>query len=210
MGIKKVVGWMCLLCLMCLVLYRCGDSTPITSERSRKNAIQRKQEEKIRIEPNVPKNEEVTIQEKHTNINSHNAEKKHKPRTSLSRSEWQIINADEKWMENNMNLSGYKTYCTTLLNEQGTIDIVMTSGSFKDSASREAIDNYIGAAIATVGKFTSNAEWESRKLTIKVAFGEWHEISTSDCRKVVELFNKQLYQKASNYMFAHLKEIKNN
>lgn len=133
-----------------------------------------------------------------------------KPRKSLTNREFQIITADEQRMENNMNSTGYKTYCHTLLNEEGTIDIVMTSGSFKDSVSREAIDNYIGAAVATVGKFTSNAKWESRKLIIKVAFGKWYEISTSHCRKTVELFNKQLYQKASNYMFAHLKEVKNN
>ena len=219
MGIKKVVGSVCLLCLMSFVLCGCTVPTPTTPEPSRETISQKKQKEKVRIEPNVPKNEEVTIQEKHT-IPPHpyfqpysqrtTPTPREKPRTSLSRSEWQIINADEKRMENGMNLSGYKTYCTTLLNEQGTIDIVMTSGSFKNSASSKAIDDYIGAAVATVGKITSNAKWESRKLIIKVGFGKHYEISTSDCRKCVELFNRQLYREMSDYMFAHLREIRNN
>lgn len=210
MGIKKVVGSVCLLSLMSLVLYGCTVPTPTISEPSRETVSQKKQKEKIRIEPELSKQEKESIQRFGHKYGLAEPKKVQRPRTSLSRSEWQIINADEKRMENNMNSSGYKTYCNTLLNEQGTIDIVMTSGSFRNSASSKAIDDYIGAAVATVGKITSNAQWKSRKLIIKVGFGKQYEISTIDCRKTVELFNRQLYQESSDYMFARLKEIRDN
>jgi len=115
----------------------------------------------------------------------------------------------EKFMETMMNKAGYKTYCIMVWEEDTYYDIIMTSGSFKDSSSRDAIDNYIGAAVACAGSVTSQAQWKSKNLIIKVGFGEWYEISTYDCRKVVELFDKHQYQEASDYLFAHLKKIKN-
>ena len=122
----------------------------------------------------------------------------------------ELASRDQKRMENNMNSAGYKTYCNTALNEEGTIDIIMTSGSFKDSASSEAIDNYIAAAVATVGHFANEARWESRKLIIKAGFGKCYEISTSDCTKAVELFRNGWYQQSSDYTFSHLRETKSN
>jgi hypothetical protein len=116
-------------------------------------------------------------------------------------------------MESNMNSSGYKTYCNTILNEWGTIDIIMTSRSFNDSASSEAIDNYVAAAVATVGgvtRVTNQGKWKSRNLVIKVGFGKRYEISTSDCRKAVELFRYGRYQQASDYTFSHLRRIEGN
>jgi len=169
------------------------------------------------LEMRTAKLDDITDKERDTQRKEHlkKREEKHKVREETYKNRWsqseiQAVNMDEKRMEDNMNLAGYKTYCNTLINEKGTIDIIMTSGSFDDSVSAKAIDDYIGAAVATVGKFTSGAKWESRKLIIKVGFGKWYEISTSDCRKAVELFNKQLYQEASDYTFTHLREIKNN
>ena len=127
-----------------------------------------------------------------------------KPRTFLSQSEWDVINAGEQFMQQAMNAAGYKSYCAVMLNEEGTIDIVLTSGSFKDSVSKTVRENYIGAAVAITGVTTSKASWQSRKLTIKVGFGKFYEISTYDCRKCVELFNNHKHQECSNYLFAHL------
>lgn len=118
-----------------------------------------------------------------------------------------ILETDEKKLENNMNQTGYKTYCTIIKNNYGTYDIMMTSGSFKDSMSSEAVDNYIGAAVASTGLLTSKSEWKARMLIIKVGLGKKYEISTLDCRKCVELFNHDLPQKASDYLFSKLKTI---
>lgn len=186
MKIKRVVEWACLLCLMSSVLYGCTD---LGEDSTRLPA------------PSIFEPSRETVSPK---------KQKEKTRT-LSQSEYQMIDADEKRMEAIMNRSGYKTYCTAFLNEVGTIDIVMTSGSFKDSVSNKAIDDYIGAAVATVGSITSQATWESRKLIIKVEIGKWHEITTADCRVTVELFNNARgvieYLKVSDYMFNHLRVI---
>ena len=61
MVIKKIVGSVCLLCLMCLVLYGCTVPTHTASESSREIVSQKKQKEEVRIESNVAKNEEDDI-----------------------------------------------------------------------------------------------------------------------------------------------------
>lgn len=61
MGIKKIVGSVCLLCLMCLVLCGCTVPTHTASEPSREIVSQKKQKEEVRIESNVAKNEEDNI-----------------------------------------------------------------------------------------------------------------------------------------------------
>ncbi len=75
MGIKKVFGWAFLLCLISLVLCGCTVPTPTTSEPSRKTVTQTKQKEEVRIEPNIPRNEEVTTQESSANADSYNVKK---------------------------------------------------------------------------------------------------------------------------------------
>ncbi len=61
MGIKKVVYWECLLCLMSLVFCGCGDSTLTISKPSRKTVTQEKQKEKVQTKHIVTKNEEDDI-----------------------------------------------------------------------------------------------------------------------------------------------------
>lgn len=114
----------------------------------------------------------------------------------------------EKQMENNMNASGYQTYCNTVLNNDNTINIVMVSAGFKDNVTEDDIDNYIGAAVAAVGRITSKMKQKARKLIIKIGFGRQYEILAVDCRKVVQLFNEKKYQASSDYLFSRLKRIK--
>lgn len=59
MAIKCIVG---LMGLMSLVLYGCTVPTPTISEPSRETLSQKEQEEKVRTEPNVPKNKESASQ----------------------------------------------------------------------------------------------------------------------------------------------------
>lgn len=137
------------------------------------------------------------------NVDIANYQKKLKNDISLTHSS----DVAQKVLENNMNLAGYKTYCNIIKNKYGTYDIVMTSGSYKDNASPKAIDDYIGAAVASVGELTAYTKWKSKKLIIKIGFGKKYEILTSDCRKCVELFNRQQYQEASDYLFSHLRNL---
>lgn len=146
------------------------------------------------------------------------AKPKKRTLTSLLQDEQQAFDTAERLIENRMNLTGYKTYCTIFINKLGDIDIVMTSGSFKDSISDETSDNYIGAAVACVGKATStyvgkatpDINLGTKRLIIKIG-GKSYEITITNCRKAVELWNNARgvieYLKVSDYIFNHLREI---
>lgn len=130
------------------------------------------------------------------------------PRKPISQTDRQKTQITEKSMQDSMNSAGFKTYCTIVLNEYGTRDIIFTSGSSKDSISSKAIDDYIGAAVGAVAGLSPNLPWASRNLIIKVGFGRQFVISTSDCRRTAELFRQGGYQQSSDYLFGQLKEVK--
>jgi len=55
------------------------------------------------------------------------AKPKKRTLTSLLQDEQQAFYTAERLIENRMNLTGYKTYCTIFINKLGDIDIIMTS-----------------------------------------------------------------------------------